>query len=292
MQSILHMIRIAFVYIPFLLLSCTGEEKLSGNSILHDITTEQVTIVTHCTNLEQSEMANISGGKYFPLYGKDSTLVAVDSFIMDVYPVTNMEYKQFVNAMPQWKKSTVKFIFADDHYLSAWTDDTTFFPALAADAPVTTVSWFAARAYCDCVGKRLPSLDEWEYVAMADETHADARTLDAYNQFILAQYERPQSYAESVGQRNKNYWGLYDLHGLVWEWTEDFSSVMISGESRKDGSNDPDLFCGSGSLGTSDLMNYAAFMRYAFRGSLEANYNIRNLGFRCAKNISHDQPEL
>ena len=34
-------------------------------------------------------------------------------------------------------------------------------------------------------------------------------------------------------------------------------------------------------------MNYAAFMRYAFRGSIKANYTTKNLGFRCAKNIAN-----
>ncbi|MEO5905152.1 MAG: formylglycine-generating enzyme family protein, partial [Saprospiraceae bacterium] len=184
----------------------------------------------------------------------------------------------------------VKEIYADDHYLSGWINDTSYQPNLKSSSPVTTISWFAARAYCDCLGKRLPTIDEWEYVAMADQSLADARRLDSYNQYILHQYEKPQSYLNEVGTASANFWGLHDLHGLVWEWTEDFSSVMISGESRKDGSNDPDMFCGSGSLGSSDLMNYAAFMRYAFRGSLKANYSIRNLGFRCAKDIETNEP--
>ena len=65
---------------------------------------------------------------------------------------------------------------------------------------------------------------------------------------------------------------MYDLHGLVWEWTLDFNSVLISGESRKDVDTDTNLFCGSATIGATDLMNYAAFMRYAIRGSVKANY--------------------
>ncbi|MEO8772772.1 MAG: SUMF1/EgtB/PvdO family nonheme iron enzyme, partial [Gelidibacter sp.] len=107
----------------------------------------------------------------------------------------------------------------------------------------------------------------------------------SYNEQILSWYEAPRSNENEIGQHPKNFWGVYDLHGLVWEWTSDFNSVMLSGESRKDSDGDNNLFCGSASLGATDLMNYAAFMRYAFRGSIKANYAIKNLGFRCAKDI-------
>ena len=128
-------------------------------------------------------------------------------------------------------------------------------------------------------------MDEWEFAAMADETTADARKKETYNEYILGWYESRNTYSKIVGSTFKNYWGVYDLHGLVWEWTSDFNSVLISGESRKDVDKDSNLFCGSAAVGASDLMNYAAFMRYAFRGSLKANYSVRNLGFRCAKSV-------
>jgi len=230
-------------------------------------------------------MAFIKAGKYKPIYGKDSALVQVNSFYMDVFPVTNAEYLSFIKDKPQWRKSKVKRIFADGNYLSTWSNDTTLSNNISMNSPVTNVSWFAANDYCRCQDKRLATLDEWEYVAMANETKADARTSDNYNKYILSWYETPKTFNNLVGKTFKNYWGVYDMHGLVWEWTSDFNSVMISGESRKDSNIDRDLFCGSGSLGASDLMNYAAFMRYAFRGSIKAKYSIQNLGFRCVKDI-------
>lgn len=186
---------------------------------------------------------------------------------------------------PRWRKSQVKKLFADENYLRGWKDDFTFGEELSPDAPVTNVSWYAAKNYCECQGKRLPTVDEWEYVAMANEKLPDARTEKSYNQFILSWYETPNTYRKSVGNTFKNYWGVHDLHGLVWEWTSDFNSVMIGGESRKDSTGDSSLFCGASAVGATDLMNYAAFMRYAFRGSMKAQYSVKNLGFRCVQDV-------
>lgn len=226
-------------------------------------------------------MAAVKGGKYTPFYGGKDSTVTVDDFQMDVHPVTNRQYLAFVQRNPQWRRSQVKRVFADANYLSGWANDTTLAPAMPADAPVTNISWFAAKAYCKATGKQLPTVNQWEYAAMADETTRDARSKTTYNAYILSWYEKPNTSANPVAQAPPNFYGIHDLHGLVWEWTEDFNEVMVSGESRRDVSNDNNMFCGSGSIGASDLMNYAAFMRFAFRGSLKANYCMRNQGFRC-----------
>lgn len=233
----------------------------------------------HC----QSEMVFIEGGTYTPLYGRDSLQVTISDFHMDVYPVTNQAFTAFVKQYPKWRRSRVLRLFADGNYLINWKNDTTIGDSQSPQAPATNISWFAANAYCECQGKRLPTLDEWEYVAMANETVPDARRLASYNEFILSWYEKPRTYNQEIGTTFKNYWNVYDLHGLVWEWTLDFNSVLISGESRKDVDNDSNLFCGSAAIGATDLMNYAAFMRYAIRGSLKAKFTMKNLGFRCVK---------
>lgn len=232
---------------------------------------------------QNEEMALVKGGTYTPLYGTDSARVKVNDFYMDKYPVTHGEFLRFTNEHPEWQRSKVKTLFADGNYLVQWESDGVLGAKPLLNGPVTNVSWFAAKKYCECQGKRLPTVDEWEYAAMANEKKADARTIESYNQYILEWYEAPKSFNKPIGSTFKNFWGVYDLHGLVWEWTSDFNSVLISGESRKDVDKDSNLFCGSAAVGATDLMNYAAFMRYAFRGSIKANYSIKNLGFRCAK---------
>lgn len=236
---------------------------------------------------EQNEqMAFIEGGSFTPLYGAKNQSVDVDDFYMDIYPVTNADFLEFVVENPKWRASQVPAIFAESKYLSHWKSDLEIGDELMNTQAVTMISWFAAKNYCEARGKRLPTVDEWEYVAMADQKVRDAREKESYNQLILSWYEEPQSFKKPIGSTFKNYWGIYDLHGLVWEWTADFNSILITGESRKDVDKDIKQFCGSAAVTATDLMNYAAFMRYAFRGSLEANYTIRNQGFRCVKDVS------
>ncbi len=230
------------------------------------------------------KMASIERGTFVPLYGATSKKpVQVDAFNIDVYPVTNVQFLEFLKKYPENSRSRMKGIFADKSYLSHWESDFNYGSSNLSTAPVTNISWFTAKKYCECQGKRLPTMDEWEFVAMADEKRIDARTKESFNNYILSWYEKSKTYANPVGQTFKNYWGVYDMHGLVWEWTADFNSVFLSGESRKDKDSDRNLFCGSGSVNATDLMNYAAFMRYAFRGSLKARFTTKNLGFRCAK---------
>ena len=233
----------------------------------------------------QSEMVSIKGGEYTPLYGRDSVKVSISDFLMDVYPVTNEEYLKFVKENPKWKKSKVISLFADKRYLNSWKNDTELGENQKLKSPITDVSWFAAKNYCEIQGKRLPTVDEWEYVAMANEKVPDARRIETYNKFILGWYEKPKTFDNVVGSTFKNYWRVFDLSSCVWEWTADFNSVLISGESRKDVDKDSELFCGSAAVNATDLMNYAAFMRYAIRGSLKAKYTMKNLGFRCVKDI-------
>jgi len=231
------------------------------------------------------EMILIKGGTYKPLYA-DSTNqeIKVESFYMDKYAVTNAEFLRFVEENPKWKKENIKRLFADKSYLTNWKNGSELGGKVNPNAPVTNISWFAAKEYCECEGKRLPTIAEWEYVAQASTNKQNGTNDQEYLDKIIKWYSRPTpEIFPSVGSSGTNYWGVYDMHGLVWEWTSDFFTTLVTGESRGDSSLERNLFCGSGSFGVSNFKNYPAFMRFAFRGSLKANYTTNNLGFRCVK---------
>ena len=235
------------------------------------------------------KMMKIDSGSYRAFIGKDSNnIIKVKSFYIDDSPVTNAEYLTFLKANPQWTRSKVLRLYADSTYLKHWKGDYQLPEKINPDAPVTNVSWFAAEAYAKSVGKRLPTIEEWEYVGLADRTSKNASDKPHFTDFILREYQQRKSNMNKVVRQGEpNFYGVYDMYGMVWEWTYDFNSVMMSGESRKDNTTNESLFCAGGAITASDLRNYAAFVRYALRGSIKANNCLNNLGFRCARDFKN-----
>jgi formylglycine-generating enzyme len=225
------------------------------------------------------DMVFVKGGSYEPFFReKGEGPVVVGDLLVDKDPVTNEKFSKFVKAHPRWKRSRVPSIFAAKTYLESWSGDEAY-GASAKNQPVTSVSWFAARAYCASAGKRLLTVDEWEWVS-------DAQNPDNL-QLILEWYSKPGRAPMAVTKASVNKHGLRGMHGLVWEWVEDFSSVIIAGDSRDANDTKAGLFCGAGSLMSKDPSQYATFMRYAHRSSLQAAYVGNSLGFRCARSAGH-----
>ena len=144
--------------------------------------------------------------------------VHLDAFYMDVYEVTNAQFKAFVDENPQWQKDNIEDRFHNGYYLVHWTD--TDYPAGKADHPVVFVSWYAAMAYAEWAGKRLPTEAEWEYAArggLAGQKYPLGDELTPDN----ANYGRNVGGTTPVGQYAANGYGLYDMTGNVWEWCLD-----------------------------------------------------------------------
>ena len=208
---------------------------------------------------------------------------AIAAYSMRAELVTNAEYLAFVAAHPQWRRDRVPSVFADARYLSHWKGPTELGPEALPLQPVTRVSWFAAQAFCEAEGARLPSWLEWERAASASTTLEDARKDPAWRQQMLDWYAKPSRGTLAAVGGEPNLFGVRDLHGLVWEWVDDFGAMMVTSDSRDQ--NDPDRlkFCGAAAMSLRDRDNYALLMRIAMLSSLQANDTTNNLGFRCAR---------
>ena len=241
-----------------------------------------VSLVILATTASGGEISFIPEGNYAPFYVKEGSsssedkLIRVKAFLLDVNQVTNEEFRQFVSSNNEWRKGNVSKLFADTHYLQHWGEEGIEFSASDGSKPVVNVSWFAALSYCESVGKRLPSTDEWEYVL-----NDWGRNKESVHRSVMEWYAVPNRELPSLVNRSKNGFGISDLVAVVWEWTNDFNNFMVRNDSRDSGSKA--AFCGGGSLNVTELDNYAAFMRYSYRSSLQGNFTGRNLGFRCAK---------
>ena len=210
----------------------------------------------------------------------------VESFEIMKRPVTNAEFLAFVSANPQWRRDRVAAVFADAGYLTQWPTASRVADRAQAAQPVTRVSYYAASAYCAAQGARLPRWIEWEYAAAADETRRDARGDPRWRERILAWYARPSSHAlPRAGDQAPNAYGVQDLHGLVWEWTEDYSALLVTSDNRVQGDAERNRFCGAGALSMDDRENYAVLMRVAMLSSLGGSDTTMNLGFRCAREV-------
>lgn len=245
-------------------------------------------VTLDAADAESAGMMKLPAGVYRPLLrsADEPAVVMVAAFQLDRCPVTNADFLEFVRANPRWRRSQVKCLFADEHYLQHWAGDLEPGAGARLDQPVVWVSWFAAKAYATWCGKRLPTVAEWESAASASPTRVDGENDAAFQNALRRWYSTPAPDAlPRVGAGVPNVLGLHDLHGLIWEWTADFNTATVTGDARGDTGIERQLFCGAGATGARDPANFPAFMRYGFRSSLKAAYTVHNLGFRCARDL-------
>ncbi|HEX4022818.1 MAG TPA: SUMF1/EgtB/PvdO family nonheme iron enzyme [Acidobacteriaceae bacterium] len=142
--------------------------------------------------------------------------IHIASFWIDTYPVTNAEFKKFLDASHYHPADNLNF-------LRDWTHGT--YPSGWGSKPVTWVSLEDARAYAAWAGKRLPHEWEWQYAAQGN----DGRTYPWGNAWDASAVPVPDKGRtlrgpDSVESHAKGAspFGVMDLVGNVWQWTEEF----------------------------------------------------------------------
>ncbi|HEV2425146.1 MAG TPA: formylglycine-generating enzyme family protein [Terriglobia bacterium] len=141
----------------------------------------------------------------------------IKSFWIDREPVTNAEFKRFLDA--------THYRPADNHnFLKTWRDGG--FPEGARNQPVTWVSLEDARAYAKWAGKRLPHEWEWQYAAQG----TDGRTYPWGPRWDASAVPKPEmgqhmGAPPEVGNhpRGASPFGVMDLVGAVWQWTDEYA---------------------------------------------------------------------
>ena len=220
--------------------------------------------------------------------------VYVDSFYMDVYEVTNAQYKQFMEET--------------GHQVPAFWDD----PDLnMPNHPVVGVSWYDAVAYCQWAGKRLPTEAEWEKAARGglvgkrhpwnDESpeafkcnFADKQA-PSWANWADRSLDDGYQFTAPVGTYPPNGFGLYDMAGNVWEWCMDAYAPRAYANSPKDNPVAGGLIA----FDNSDYTNVTTDrvhrgggwlhppgnLRVSNRNSLHPANASTYLGFRCATRL-------
>ena len=180
--------------------------------------TPTITLPKTYTNLmDGSTMIVVPAGSFKMGEAGEAHDVHVPAFYMSKHEVTNRQWKEFVDAKPEWRKDRIDRKYHNGDYLKGWHGDS--YPADKADHPVAHVSWFAAKAYCEWAGGRLPREAEWEKACRGGSTTTycfgdDESTLKDYA-WCIGNARRG---THPVGMRKPNAWGIHDMHGNVYEW--------------------------------------------------------------------------
>ena len=205
------------------------------------------------------------------------------SFQLSEYEVTLAQYSKFIASEGRTDLLSKDFKNYNRH------GDT---------AAVNYVSWIDARDFINWLNKkektkayRLPTEAEWEYAARAntktffswgdDETEARE-----YAWFDRNAYDVRRQYAHKVGMKKPNPWGLYDMHGNVWEWVEDGYDEDYYAESEVDDPKGADsvryrMYRGGG------WFSNVKSLRTAYRVNNLPNFRYYSLGFRLVR-----EPEI
>lgn len=214
--------------------------------------------------------------------------VHLDAFYIDKYEVTNRRYLEFVTpAMPGMTGGNYPEWLAPGSDFNVKTGSNPYYRKMgkalkSGNNPVVGITWNDANAYCRWLEKRLPTEAEWEAAAhggMNTRYHfGNDRSLAreySWNKLNSSEKTHP------VGSKKPNQYGIYDMHGNVWEWVSDFYDKDYYASSSKSNPTGPKKGKERGIRGGSWTFATDAG-RPANRASYEGYKANDDIGFRCA----------
>jgi formylglycine-generating enzyme required for sulfatase activity len=228
------------------------------------------------------------------------------SFAMSTNAVTVEEFGQFVAATERDMQGCDTYDGAWKHHAEKSWKDPGF--VQTGTHPVTCVSWNDAEAYATWLSTktgsryRLPSASEWEYAARAggeavqpwSQNGSDAcANANVADQSAARRYPGWQAFAcddgyvhtAPVGSYKANSFGLNDMFGNVFQWTEDCWHADYSG-APVDGSPRTDDDCAVRELRGGSWFTSPAYVRANYRNHFAAEYRTSSVGIRLVREIA------
>ena len=156
--------------------------------------------------------------------------IAIDAFAIDRHPVTNGEFKRFLDASGYAPEDAQNF-------LAHWIDGAP--PSGWEERPVTWVGIQDARAYAAWTGKRLPREWEWQYAAQGTDGRrypwGDDWRADAVPPTSLARL-MPDPPLVGTHPEGASPFGVEDMVGAIWQWTDEYHDRHVRGAVLRGGS--------------------------------------------------------
>jgi len=215
--------------------------------------------------------------------------VTLSSFDLDKNELTNAEFGAFIRSHPEWSAAHIARRWHNGNYLKDWVGE--IFPEGKADHPVVNVSWYAAVAFCQSLGKRLPTEAEWEFAARGGLRDKTFPWGDEPVDRTRANYSGSNLNATTpVGSYQPNGYGLFDMAGNVWEFLVD-EWAPYSGAAQINPVAGGNLFLDQSFLEvrTRRVIRGGSFagaplnLRVTYRDSHPPDGAQDFVGFRCAK---------
>jgi formylglycine-generating enzyme required for sulfatase activity len=232
-------------------------------------------VASSCSRTQESVSAQTQGPKTNPKDGLRYLWIPPGSFIKGCSPQDN---DCFSDEKPTYKVTLTKGFYLGETevtqgaYQRVAGENPSRFKG--SDLPVEQVSWVEANKYCRAIGGRLPSEAEWEYAARGGSAQSRYGDIDK-----IAWYgANSKDTTHPVGQKPANAFGLHDMLGNVYEWTNTVYTNSLSPETtdpKGPATGEFKTLRGGGWFDTPDII------RASYRSRIEDDDYDYDIGFRC-----------